>query len=159
MLNKIKQQFKKNNEIVALAILVLIAIISTSYFNFNKNKIHTNYKNILNNVYLKKTVYYFFDNLEPKFKKINHNVSPGETFDSILEQYSVSKSEISEIKKKLSNKINLNKLNEKNNIQFTLDQKNNLVKEFIFKISTTEKIYLTKNSQTDKFKQKTLVTK
>ena len=159
MLNKIKQQFKKNNEIVALAILVLIAIISTSYFNFNKNKIHSNYKNILNNVYLKKTIYYFFDNLEPKFKKINHNVSPGETFDSILEQYSVSKPEISEIKKKLSNKINLNKLNVNNNIQFTLDQKNNLVKEFIFKISTTEKIYLTKNSQTDEFKQKILLTK
>ena len=59
MLNKIKQQIKRNNEIVALAILVLIAIISTSYFSFNKNKIHTNYKNILNNVYLKKTVYYF----------------------------------------------------------------------------------------------------
>ena len=159
MLNKIKQQFKKNNEIVALAILVLIAIISTTYFNFNKNKIQSNYKNILNNVYLKKTVYYFFDNLEPKFKKINHKVSPGETFDSILEQYSVSKSEISEIKKKLSKKVNLNKLNVTNNIQFTLDQKNNLIKEFIFKISTTEKIYLTKNSQTDEFKQKILVTK
>ena len=159
MLNKIKQQFKKNNEIVALAILVLIAIISTTYFNFNKNKIHSNYKNILNNVYLKKTVYYLFDNLEPKFKKINHKVSPGETFDSILEQYSVSKSEISEIKKKLSKKVNLNKLNVTNNIQFTLDQKNNLIKEFIFKISTTEKIYLTKNSQTDEFKQKILVTK
>ena len=159
MLNKIKQQFKKNTEIVALAVLVLIAIISTSYFNFNKNKIHSNYKNILNNVYLKKTVYNFFDNLEPKFKKINHNVSPGETFDSILEQYSVTKSEISEIKKKLSNKINLNKLNVNNNIQFTLDQKNNLVKEFIFKISTTEKIYLTKNNQSDEFKQKILVTK
>ena len=94
MLNKIKQQFKKNKEIVALAVLVLIAIISTSYFNFNKNKIHTNYKNILNNVYLKKTVYYFFDNLEPKFKKINHNVSPGETFDSILEDYFINQKEI-----------------------------------------------------------------
>ena len=159
MLNKIKQQFKKNNEIVALAILVLIAIISTTYFNFNKNKIQSNYKNILNNVYLKKTVYYLFDNLEPKFKKINHKVSPGETFDSILEQYSVSKSEISEIKKKLSKKVNLNKLNVTNNIQFTLDQKNNLIKEFIFKISTTEKIYLTKNSQTDEFKKNILFTK
>ena len=42
MLNKIKQQFKKNNEIVALAILVLIAIVSTTYFNFNKNKIYSN---------------------------------------------------------------------------------------------------------------------
>ena len=40
-----------------------------------------------------------------------------------------------------------------------MDQKNNLIKEFIFKISTTEKIYLTKNSQTDEFKQKILVTK
>ena len=101
MLNKIKHQLKKNNEIVALAILVLIAIISTSYFNFNKNKIYSNYKNILNNVYLKKTVYYFFDNLEPKFKKINHKVAPGETFDNILEEYQVSKSEITEIKKKI----------------------------------------------------------
>ncbi len=159
MLNKIKQQLKKNNEIVALAFLILITIISTSYFNFNKNKIHLNYKNLLNNVYLKKTVYHFFDNLEPKFKKISHKVSPGETFDNILEEYSVSKSEISEIKKKLSKKINLNKLNVNNNIQFTLDQKNNLVKEFIFKISNTEKIYLTKNSQTEEFNQKILVTK
>ncbi len=159
MLNKIKQQLKKNNEIVALALLILITVISTSYFNFNKNKIHLSYKNLLNNIYLKKTIYHFFDNLEPKFKKVNHKVSPGETFDSILEEYSVSKSEISEIKKKLSKKIDLNKLNVKNNIQFTLDQKNNVVKEFIFKISNTEKIYLTKKSQSDEFSQKILVTK
>ena len=64
MLKKLQTRFKKNFEILSLIILILITAISTSYFNFNKNKIHTNYKNILNNVYLKKTVYYFFDNLD-----------------------------------------------------------------------------------------------
>ena len=38
MLNKIKQQFKKNTEIVALAILEIIAIISTTYINYTTQK-------------------------------------------------------------------------------------------------------------------------
>ena len=57
----------------------------------------------------------------------------------------VNQSEILEIKKKLSKKINLNRLNTNQKIQLTIDQSNNLVQQFIFQISTTEKIYLTKN--------------
>ena len=30
-----------------------------------------------------------FNNLEPKFKKIEHKIQPGETFDSILDGYFV----------------------------------------------------------------------
>ena len=100
MFNILKIKFKKNTEIVALGLLVIITIISTSYYNYIKKKVYTNYKTTINNIYLKKTINHIFDNLEPKFKKINHKVSQGETFDNILEQYSVSKSEIAEIKKK-----------------------------------------------------------
>ena len=75
-----------------------------------------------------------FNNLEPKFKKINHKVLPGETFDNILTNYSVKKTEISEIKKNISKKTNLNKLISGQKIQFTIDQKNNIVKEFNFQI-------------------------
>ena len=99
MLNKIKIKLKKNTEIFALCVLVFITILSTSYYNFNKKRIYTNYKSTINNIYFKKTLNHVFDKLEPKFKKINHNISSGETFDSILESYSVSKKEISEIKK------------------------------------------------------------
>ena len=83
-----------------------------------------------------------FNNLEPRFKVINHKVSNGETFDNILSQYFVKEKEISEIKKKLSKKINLNKLNNTHKIKFTLDQSKNLIKNFTFQISNKEKIYL-----------------
>ena len=159
MFNKIKKSLEKNTELAALGLLIIITIISTTYYNYSKEKILNNYKEILDNIYLKKTINHVFDRLEPKFKKITHKVNPGETFDSILEEYSINKSEISNIKNKLSKKINLNKLKTNQKIEFTIDQKNNLVKEFIFKISNKEKIYLTKNTETDEFNQKVLVTK
>ena len=159
MLNTLKIKLKKNTEIVALSLLVIITIISTSYYNYIKKKVLTNYKTAINNVYLKKTINHIFDNLEPKFKKINHKVSPGETFDNILEQYSISKSEISEIKKKISKEININRLNTNNKIQFTIDQTNNLIKEFIFQLSNTEKIYLSRNIETDEFKRELIIIK
>ncbi len=159
MLNKIKSKLKKETEIVALSLLILITIISTTYYNYNKQKIYKNYKNLIANVYLKKTLEHLFDNLEPKFKKINHQVSTGETFDNILKDYSVDQDEIKEIKKKLSKKINLNKLNTEQKIKFTIDQSNNLVKEFIFQISNTEKIYLSRDTDSNGFSQKILLTK
>ena len=41
-----------------------------------------------------RNINHFFDNLEPKFKKIDHVVAPGETFNSILENYSIQNDEI-----------------------------------------------------------------
>jgi len=159
MFKKIKIKIEKKSEIFALILLLIITIISTSYYNYNKQKIYINYKNLISNVYLKKTINHIFDNLEPKFKKINHKVRNGETFNTILEGYSIKKKEISEIKEKLSKKVNLNKLNTNQKIKFTIDQSNNLIKDFIFQISNTEKVYLTRDINTEKFKQEIIVTK
>ena len=150
---------KRNTEIVALSILLLLTIISTTYYNNSKKKIYFNYKDIINNVYLKKTVNHLFDNLEPRFKVVNHKVSNGETFDNILGLYSIREKEIKEIKKQLSNKINLNKLNTDHKIKFTLDQSNNLIKDFTFQISNKEKIYLKRDTNNNQFNKKILVTK
>ena len=149
---------KKNTEIVALGFLIVITIISTTYYNSSKKKIYHNYKNIISNIYLKKTINHVFDNLEPKFKIINHKITNGETFDNILDLYFIKDEEIQEIKKQLSNKINLNKLNTNHKIKFTLDQSNNIIKDFTFQISNKEKIYLRRNLN-NKFNQKILVTK
>ena len=158
MFNKIKIKLKKNAEVVALAALIIVTVISTSFYNYNKKIIYNNYKNTINNVYFKKTISHLFKNLEPKFKEINHKISNGETFDNILKQYSINEKEISNLKKKLSKKININQLKTDQQIQLVLDQKNNLVKEFIFKISSTEKIYLTRDLETNDFNQKILIT-
>ena len=159
MLNKIKRKLKSNTEIIALGLLLLTTILSTTYYNFNKQKIYNNYKNIINNVYFKKTISHVFENLEPKFKTITHKISEGETFDKVLKYYAINDEEISSIKKKLAKKIDLNKLNTNHKIQFTIDQSNNQLKEFIFQISNSEKIYLTKNKEKSDFKQEIILTK
>tara|TARA_B100001175_G_scaffold285144_1_gene266025 strand:+ start:143 stop:1435 length:1293 start_codon:yes stop_codon:yes gene_type:complete len=159
MINQIKKKINKNTEILALTLVILVAVISTTYYNSNKEKIYINYKSIINNIFFKKTINYLVNNLEPKFKKISHRVSTGETFVSILESYSINQSEIQEIKNKLSNKIDINKLSKDQKIELTIDQSSNLVTEFILKISNKEKIYLSRDTKTDKFNQKILFTK
>ena len=159
MLNKIKKKLRNSTEIIALGLLLITTILSTTYYNFNKQKIYNNYKNIINNIYFKKTVSNIFENLEPKFKTITHKINEGETFDRILKNYSIKEEEILNIKKKLSKKINLNKLNTNQKIRFTLNQSNNQLKEFIFQISNSEKIYLTKNNERSDFNQEIILTK
>ena len=159
MFKKIKLGFKKNLEIFALGLLIAITIAFTSYYNFNKEKIFQNYSNLLDNVYFKKSINQIFDNLEPRFKKIEHEINIGETFDKILEGYLVEKSEIKQIKKELNKKFNLNKLNVNQKIYFTIDQTNSKVKEFVFQISNTEKIYLTRKKESNEFDPKIIVTK
>ena len=159
MINKILSKIKKETEIVALSLLIIVTIISTTYYNYNKKKIYNNYKDIIENVFFKKSLDHLFNNLEPKFKKINHKISSGETFDAILESYLIEKKEIQEIKQKLSKKTNLNKLSTGQKIKFTIDQTNNLVKEFIFQISNTEKIYLTRNIELESFDEEIFITK
>ena len=159
MLQKFKSKFYKNLEITILGFFIFLTIISTSYYNFNKKKILTNYRDMINNVYLKKTLDHIFNTLEPRFKKIEHRILAGETFDQILNGYQISKDEIDEIKKNLSKKVNLNKLDTNQKIQFTIDQSSNFIKNFIFQVSNTEKIYLTRDIKDDKFQQKILLTK
>ena len=134
MIQNLQKLLKKNTEILALFLLILISIISTTYFNYSKEKVINNYISSINNVYFKKTINHFLNNLEPRYKKIYHNISSGETFNNILEGYNVEEKEIIEIKKILSKKVNLNKLKTDQKIQFTLDQSNNFIKEFIFQI-------------------------
>ena len=105
MFNKFVKKIKTNTEIAALVLLLIITSLSTTYYNFSKKKIYNNYKNIISNVYLKKKINEIFNNLEPKFKKVTHKIIDGESFDQILENYSVSRTEINNIKKRLSKKI------------------------------------------------------
>tara|TARA_B100000401_G_scaffold50863_1_gene29740 strand:+ start:268 stop:564 length:297 start_codon:yes stop_codon:yes gene_type:complete len=94
------KKIKVKNEIFALGLLIIITVVSTSYYNHTKSKISNNYKDIIHNVYFKKSLNYFFENLEPKFKKVSHQINEGETFNNILENYSIAQKEIEIIKKK-----------------------------------------------------------
>ena len=141
MLKYFIYKFKKNTEIFVLVILIFITAISTNYFNYKKNLNERDNNSFIDNIYFKKTLSHIFNNLEPKYKKIKHKIKSGETFDKILESYSIEKSEIIKIKNSLNKKVNLNKLNTKQIIQFSLDKTNNKIEEFTYQISNTQKIY------------------
>ena len=160
MLNKFREKIKKKIEVFALVFVIFITAISISYYNyFKKDIVENNYNNFIDNIYFKKTLNHFINNLEPKYQKFNHKIKSGETFDKILKNYSIDIQEITIIKKNLEKKVNLNKLNTKQSLHFSLDKTNNKITEFIFKISNTEKIYLKKNFENEDFNQKTITIK
>ena len=149
----------KNLRIIGLISLVVFAITIALYSNYQKNLSSKKYNNFIDNVYLKKTINEIINNLEPRYKKYNHKIKSGETFDKILKEYSINKKEIIEIKESLLKKVNINKLNTNQKIHIVIDQTNNKIKEFIFQISNTEKIYLSRDDRGTKFNQKILTVK
>ena len=157
--NKIIKLFKKNIEITFLFLLLLVTIASTSFYNNKKLLINKNYKDVINNIYFQKSINQIFDNLKPRYKNIDHKISSGETFDKILNNYSVSNEEILEIKNNLNSGYNLNNLKTNFNIKFTIDQSNNKkITSFLFPISRTKKIQLTRNLETNLFEKKIIIT-
>ena len=156
---KIKIKIKKNFEIFILITLIFVTAFLTIFFNYSKNKSFDAYNNFTENVYFKKTLNHIVDNLEPKYKKVKHKIKSGETFDKILESYSIEKNEIIKIKNSLKKKINLNKLNTRQVINFSVDKTNNKIEEFTYQVSSTQKIYLKRNIKEDYFNEEIVLIK
>ena len=156
--NKIIKIIKKNIEIIFLFLLLLITISSTIIYNEKKVLIDENYKNLINNVYFQKSIKQVFDDLIPRYKNIEHKISSGETFNKILNAYSIPNNEIVQIEEKLSSDYNINNLKLNLKIKFTIDQSNNKkITSFLFPISRTKKILLTRNLDSNLFKKKIII--
>ena len=150
---------KKNIEIFFLSLMIIISVASTTFYNSKKLTVTESYKDIINNIYFKKSINHIFDNLSPRYKVVNHKVLQGEAFDKILKSYSVPDKEIAKIKKTLNSNYNLNNLKTSSIINFTIDQSNNKnITSFVFPVSRTEKIQLIKNIETENFEVKTIIT-
>ena len=156
MFKNLKYKIKKNFEIFSLILLISITAFSTSFINYSKKNNEQIYNNLIDNIYFKKTLKHIVENLEPKIKKVKHKIRTGETFDNILDSYSIENSEIIKIKNSLKKKLNLNKLNTKQIIEFSLDKTNNKITEFSLQISNTQKINLKRDITSDNFNEKTI---
>ena len=156
---KIQRIVKKNLEFAFLLLTIIVTILSVRIYNVNKNVINQNYINLINNTYFQKNIKYVFDNLEPKFIDITHKVSKGETFNKILNNYKIPKSEIQKIIKILSKENKLNNLKTNQIIIFTIDKsENNKITNLLFPVSRTKKIQLTRDSISKNFKEKEIIT-
>ena len=157
--NKIIKPIKKNIELFFLFLLMIVTVVSTSFYNNKIELIDKNYKNIINNIYFQKTITHFANNLAPRYKSIDHKISSGETFDKILNTYLIENDEIIKIKKELNSEYNLNSLKTNLNIKFIIDVSNDKkITSFIFPVSRTKKIQLIRNLENDSFEKKIIVT-
>jgi len=159
MLKKFRLSFLKNIKTLGLFFLFIFTVIIVLHINQQKNLSSKKYNNLFENIYLKKTLKEIINKLEPRYKKYNHKIKSGETFDKILKEYSINNEEILEIKESLIKKVNINKLNTNQKIQFIVDQTNNKIIEFVFQISNKEKVYLSRDNQETKFNEETLTIK
>ena len=158
-LNKMPKLIKRNTEIAFLFLLIVVTIASTTFYNNKKKQVNETYKDVINNIYFQKSINHFFNNLNPRYKNIEHKISKGETFNKILSNYSISNSEIIKVKKNLISDYNLNNLKTGLNIKFTIDKSNNKkIITFILPVSRTEKILLTRNLETNLFEKKKIIT-
>jgi murein DD-endopeptidase MepM/ murein hydrolase activator NlpD len=158
-LNKKIKLIKKNIEIIFLFLLFIITISSTTFYNNNKASVNQNYKDVINNIYFQKSISQIFDSLTPRYKSIEHKISSGETFNKILNNYSIPSKEILKIIKSLNSDYNLNNLKTNLDIKFIIDQSNNKrITFFSFPKSRTEKIQLTRNLDTNEFEKKLIIT-
>ena len=152
MLKIFKNKLKKNLEIFGLLILIIFVSFFAAYLNYKKDVESKIYHNFIENIYFKKTIKHIVSNLEPKFKKIKHRIKSGETFVKILEGYSIDQKQILKIKNLIEKKTNLNKLNTRQILYFSIDKTNNKIDEFTFQISNTKKIFLKRNIDDNNFK-------
>ena len=151
-LSKLKKLIKKNQELLLLISTTLIVVLLMQAFNFIKEERKKHLFGILNNIYFEKTLENVIKNLDPKYINIEHKISPGETFNNILIKYQVPLKEINKIKKVLSKKNNINKLKNNLVIKFTVDLTDSeKIISFLYPISRTKKIKLTRNLSNNNF--------
>tara|TARA_Y100000590_G_scaffold124970_1_gene143013 strand:+ start:196 stop:1509 length:1314 start_codon:yes stop_codon:yes gene_type:complete len=130
--NRMYEKFKQFRSFIVLVLLMFFTgIIINLHEQFRSEQIKS-IKNILQNTYLQKTLISVSSSLKPRFEKLNHKVSAGETFQGILNKINLNEEE----EKKILNFITKNKLKfkiyENQKIIFEID---NLTKKKITKIT------------------------
>ena len=144
--------FKKNLSTIFLVSLSLLTVMVLISFNNLKQLENERYQNLLDNVYLEKTIKNILNNLEPKYVDVEHKISKGDTLDKILKRYEISQNEIKELKKVLKRKNNIDNLELNQLIKFTIEKNKKIqIVNFEFPINRKKKISLTKNLESGDF--------
>tara|TARA_Y100001970_G_C14168447_1_gene822714 strand:+ start:154 stop:1458 length:1305 start_codon:yes stop_codon:yes gene_type:complete len=156
---KAKKIILRNTEFFLLFLLIFFAIFSTQFYNLKKQKTVKGLISLNENIYFQKSLEHIFNNLKPKYKTIKHNVTSGESFNSILKDYDISDKEIKKINTTLFKLQNSNRLKVNQVIKFTIDQsKNKKIIYLLYPVSKTKKIEIKRNIDKDIFENKEIVT-
>ena len=145
---------KKRYEFILLGFLILSTVLFTSFYNNKQYSYKQNINELINNVYLKKTLKSVFDNLEPKFSNIEHKVSSGESLKIILTNYQIKGREIDQILKILSKEFKINNIKVNDKIKILIDRSQNQLINFSYKFTKDKTINIFKDNSSKKYRYK-----
>ena len=155
------ENLKKNYTIVIVFLTLSVTILVTSSYNKYLAYEKENYKKIINNIYFKKTIEYFLDDLNPKYTDKTYSVRAGDSLEKILIRHKVKKDEIKLIQKKISKESTKVTLKVGQEINFTFENSTNNQKKInslIIPVSKTHKVHIKKNIETGILELKNIVT-
>jgi len=155
--SKFNKIIKNNFYFIFLSLLIFLTILLTNIYSSNKKNQIDKINNIIDNIYLKKTVNLVINNLNPKYSYLSFKVNKGETFEKIVNKLNLSKAEKKLVIKNISKYKFINNLYQGQKIYFKLD--NSIPAKVIeLKIEQSKKKYFVFNrlSNSNKFKYKEL---
>ena len=153
---KIVSFFKSNLEIFFLILLLIVSIFITQIYNFNSKRIENDYVKVINNSYFKKSLNFWFSNLNPKYKDIDYQIKPGDNIVKILRKFSVSEKDT----KKISELISVNKIKENQILNLKLENTGKEIKvlKVLLPLSSTRQLEISRDSILNKFVENIIIT-
>ena len=122
--NYLNHKFKEFRSFIILIFLITLTVIIINFHTKIRSEQISSLDNILQNIYLQKTLQSISKSLEPRFEKIKHTVIQGETLDKIINNILLDKKERKKILDFfIKNKIKY-KLYENQKIIFEIDNLN-----------------------------------
>ena len=157
MLTKFKKKTKSLSYFIWLFLLIIITGFVTYFYESNKNSQHNNLKKTLNNFYFQKTLAKITSSLEDRYVEIEYTVKEGDNYESIINNFKLSKYEkkifLSTIKKHKNIKI----LRPNQKIYFKIDKKDKpQILEFVIEVSKKKEISFLRDFENKKFISKIL---
>ena len=154
-ISKIPLILKKYNLHFISLFLIIISISLSNYFTNFKKKQNLDFQKFLENTYLNKTSLSVIQNLDPRYEKVIIKVKSGDSFQKILNQLEIKKSEKNKILKEILKKKSVTKLVKNQNIIFKIDKREyKKIIELQIEVSKTKSILFTLNDTTNNFQYK-----
>ena len=151
--NNFNKIIKNNLYFIILISILFLAILATNYYTAVKSINEKNLINFLENSYLKKSIILIANNLEPKFSYKNFKVEQGDTFEKIISNLNVSKSEKNTVINYLSKFKFINNLYKGQKITFKIDNAKPIkIVEINVEKSKTKNLLFTRSKDLNKFK-------
>ena len=122
--SKFNKIVKNNLYFIFLSLLILLTIFIANIYLSNKKSQIEDINNLLDNIYLKKTIDLVFNSLDPKYSYLNIKIDKGETFEKITNKLNLPINEKKFIINKLSKFKSINNLYQGQRIYIKLDNSN-----------------------------------